>query len=54
MNEIELDDEIEIIYNFKPNTAFVLLLTFAKEFIRPPHNFINNYDTRSKPYLQKK
>ena len=52
-SEIELDDEIQTVYNFNPNAAFVPLLAFAKEIIKPPHNFQNNYDIRNKPYLQK-
>lgn len=52
-SEIELDDEVQTVYNFKPNAAFISLLIFAKELIKPPHNFINNYDKRRRPYLQK-
>jgi transcriptional regulator with XRE-family HTH domain len=52
--EIELDDEIQTVYNFRPNAAFISLLIFAEEFIKPPHNFRNNFEYRSRPYLQKK
>ena len=53
ITEIELDDEIEVVYTFNPNVAFIPLLIFAKELIKPPHNFVNNFDYRSKPYLYK-
>ena len=53
-SEIELDDEIQTVYNFIPNSIFVPFLAFAKELIKPPHHFKNNYDMRNKPYLRKK
>jgi hypothetical protein len=51
--EIELDDEVQTVYKFIPNAAFVPLLAFAKELIKPPHNFYNNSIMRSTPYLRK-
>lgn len=53
-SEIELDDEVQTVYNFRPNSSFVPLLAFAKAFIYPPHNFHYNFDFRSTPYFQKK
>jgi transcriptional regulator with XRE-family HTH domain len=50
--EIELDDEIQEVYNFKPNAAFVPFLTFVRNLIQPPTHFRNNTTTRSKPYLK--
>lgn len=49
--EIELDDELKTVYNFKPTPSFVALLIFAKEIIKPPQNYFYYSIERSKPYL---
>lgn len=49
--EIELDDELKTVYNFKPTPSFVALLIFAKEIIKPPQNYSYYSIERSKPYL---
>lgn len=49
--EIELDDEIKTVYNFKPKPSFVSLLIFAKEMINPPTNYSYFSMERTKPYL---
>ncbi|MBO5371033.1 MAG: helix-turn-helix transcriptional regulator [Clostridia bacterium] len=49
--EIELDDEIKTVYNFKPKPSFVSLLIFAKEMIKPPTNYSYFSMERTKPYL---
>jgi transcriptional regulator with XRE-family HTH domain len=52
-SEIELDDEIEVVYNFDPNPAFIALLSFSKEMIINPNCFYYYSGGRTKPYLQK-
>jgi hypothetical protein len=52
-SEIELDDEIEVVYNFNPNPAFIALLSFSKEMIINPNCFYYYSGGRTKPYLQK-
>lgn len=49
--EIELDDEIKTVYNFKPNPAFVGFLAMCNELIQRPKNFYCNSDCRDKPFL---
>ncbi|MBE6681255.1 MAG: helix-turn-helix transcriptional regulator [Ruminococcaceae bacterium] len=49
--EIELDDELKTVYNFKPTPSFVALLIFAKEIIKPPTNYSYFSMERTKPYL---
>lgn len=49
--QIELDDEIQTVYNFRPNSSFIALLIFARELIDRP--FLRSYTLhkRDKPYL---
>lgn len=49
--EIELDDELKTVYNFKPTPSFVALLIFAREMIKPPNNYSYYNGSRIKPYL---
>lgn len=49
--QIELDDEIQIVYNFIPSPSFVALLIFAREIIDRPKTFAFNQQKRNKPYL---
>jgi len=37
--EIELDDDIKVVYNFKPNPSFLPFLAFLGEMIRRPNSF---------------
>ena len=49
--EIELDDELKPVSNFKPTPSFVALLIFAREMIKPPTNYLYYNASRNKPYL---
>ena len=51
-SEVELDDEIQKIYSFIPNPAFISLLVFAKELISKPGVFYNYCNNRQLPYLK--
>jgi transcriptional regulator with XRE-family HTH domain len=51
-SEVELDDEIQTIYYFNPNPAFIALLAFSKELISKPNSFYWNYSCRNLPYLK--
>ncbi|MDF2684962.1 MAG: hypothetical protein K0S55_143 [Clostridia bacterium] len=53
-SEIELDDEIQIVYNFHPNPAFIALLSFSKEMIKKADFFYYYNGGRTKTYLSKK
>ena len=50
--QIELDDEIRMVYNFKPTPSFVALLIFSKEIIKAPNNFSYYSGGRNKPYFK--
>lgn len=52
-SEIELDDEVQKVYNFNPNPAFIAVLAICKEMIQKPNSFYWNNSSRSKPYLKK-
>lgn len=52
VSEIELDDEMQTIYTFNPNPAFIALLTFAKEIINIPDIFWM-YQSGRNAYLKK-
>lgn len=39
VSELEIDDEVEKIFSFIPNPAFVALLAFSKELISKPGVF---------------
>ena len=49
--QIEMDDEIQTVYNFRPSPAFIALLIFAREIIDRPRIFSYNKQIRNKPYL---
>lgn len=49
--QIELDDEIRTVYNFRPNSSFIALLIFAREIIDTPSRFSFTLRKRDKPYL---
>ncbi len=50
--QIEMDDEIRMVYNFKPTPSFVALLIFSKEIIKAPNNFSYYSGGRNKPYFK--
>ena len=49
--QIEMDDEIQTVYHFRPTPSFVAFLIFAREIIMTPHSFDYYSADRSKPYL---
>ncbi len=49
---IEMDDEIQTIYNFKPTPSFIAFLIFAKELIQTPNVFSYYCVNRNKPFLK--
>lgn len=52
--EVEVDDEIQTVYNFMPtpSPSFMALLIFARELIDKPTEFAYSCYNRSKPYLK--
>lgn len=52
-SEIELDDALQTVYEFRPNPAFVAVLALMTEIIHRPNSFYYYYGNRSKPYLKK-
>ena len=50
-HKIEMDDEVQIVYNFCHAPAFVPFLIFARELINPPTTFFYHHGRRQKPYL---
>ncbi|MBQ8311072.1 MAG: hypothetical protein IJX80_08695, partial [Clostridia bacterium] len=50
--QIEMDDEMQTVYNFKPTPSFVAFLIFAREMIKTPQAFSYYYGGRNKPYLK--
>ena len=50
--QIEMDDEIQTVYNFKPTPSFIAFLIFAREIIKAPNNFSYYSGGRNKPYLK--
>lgn len=51
--QIEMDDEVQTVYNFRPTPSFVALLIFAREMIRTPDIFCYYQGGRNKPYFTK-
>lgn len=52
-SKIELDDEVQKIYNFFPNPAFIPLLAISNEMIKKPNCFYWTCHSRQKPFLGK-
>ena len=50
--QIEMDDEIHTIYNFRPSPSFIAFLIFAREMIKVPNNFCYYNCARNNPYLK--
>ncbi|MGZ9585188.1 helix-turn-helix domain-containing protein [Paenibacillus marinisediminis] len=51
-SEIELDDIVQKVYNFRPNPAFIAILALCLEMVKRPNFFYGNINNRSLPYLQ--
>ena len=51
-NRIEMDDETQVAYNFKPTPSFVAMLIFVREMIKTPNCFSYYSGGRQKPYLK--
>ena len=52
ITSIEMDDETQEVYSFRPTPSFVALLIFARELIDKPRSFSFYSEMRDKPYLQ--
>ena len=52
VTSIEMDDETQEVYTFRPTPSFVAFLIFARELIERPRNFSFYSEMREKPYLQ--
>jgi hypothetical protein len=50
--EVELDDEVQIIYRFSPTPSFPALLIFAREIIEKPNHFAYYCENRKTPYFK--
>lgn len=50
--QIEMDDEEQEIYTFRPNPSFTAMLIFVREIIEQPNRFFYFYNNRTKPYLE--
>ena len=50
--QIEMDDEIQTVYHFRPTPAFTALLIFAREIIDKPEHFAYYCGNREKPYFK--
>ena len=49
--QLEMDEEIQTVYHFRPTPSFVALLIFAREVIRTPRCFSYQKNVRGKPHL---
>ena len=52
ITSIEMDDETQEVYTFRPTPSLVALLIFARELIDKPRSFSFYSEMRDKPYLQ--
>ena len=52
VTSIEMDDETQEVYTFRPTPSFVAFLIFTRELIERPRNFSFYSEMREKPYLQ--
>ena len=50
--QIEMDDEIQTVYHFRPTPSFIALLIFAQELIHRPEIFAYYSGNRNTPYLK--
>lgn len=51
-SQIEMDDEVKTVYQFRPTPSFVALLIFAREIINKPENFVYYSGGRTEPYFK--
>lgn len=51
-SQIEMDDEVKTVYQFRPTPSFVALLIFAREIINRPENFVYYSGGRTEPYFK--
>lgn len=50
--QIEIDDDTQTVYHFKPSPSFIAILIFVREMIDPPLYFSYQSGGRKKPYLK--
>ena len=50
--QIEMDDEVQTVYHFRPSPSWIALLIFAREMIDKPNIFDYYCEGRRKPYLK--
>lgn len=50
--QIEMDDEIQTVYNFNPTPSFIAFLIFAREVIKTPNSFTYYCIERNNPYIK--
>ena len=50
--QLEMDDEVQIVYDFWPTPSFVALLIFAREMIDQPNVFVYHSPSRNIPYFK--
>ena len=51
-SQIEMDDETQTVYYFRPTPSFIALLIFAREIIDKPSVFTYHQSIRQVPYLK--
>ena len=51
-SQLEMDDEIQVVYHFYPSASFIAFLIFARAILDKPNNFTYNCSYRRKPYLK--
>lgn len=51
-SQIEMDDETQTVYHFRPTPSFIALLIFAREIIDKPSVFTYQQSIRQVPYLK--
>lgn len=51
-SQIEMDDEVQTVYQFRPTASFVVLLIFAREIIDKPEIFSYYSGGRAEPYFK--
>ena len=49
--QIELDDEIQTVYAFKPSPSLVAAIILVREILSPPNGYAWHIGQREKPYL---
>ena len=50
--QLEMDDEVQTVYQFWPTPSFVALLIFAREIINKPEIFAYYSGGRTEPYFK--